>query len=91
MGRILVVNTLIASLLVYKLTVLPSPSKATMDTLKFNTVKYIWNGAKPKIAYDTLVLTKKEGGLGLCDLELKNKALKIAQNLNPRNFKCLAL
>ena len=37
-----------------------------------------WNGKKPKIALATLKLNKEDGGLGLVDLRLKDKAIKFS-------------
>ena len=75
-GKVQVVNTLIASLFVYKMMVLP--------TIPINIVKkvdnmirdFIWNKKKSKIAYDILQLPKKEGGLNLVNLQRRDKALK---------------
>ena len=77
-GKILIVNTLIASLFVYTLTVLPGLSHKLLQDIKVQIVNFLWNGAKPKIAYDTLTLAKKQGGLKLVDLGIKNASLKIS-------------
>ena len=38
--------------------------------------KYLWEGKRPKIAYDRLIRNYHQGGLKLADLESKNTALK---------------
>lgn len=48
------------------------------NELKDIIVKFVWDGRKPKIAYNKLILRYEQGGLKLCDLRTKNKAMKIA-------------
>ena len=76
-GKVLVVNTLISSLFVYKMSAIPSMTKQMYKVMKEEIQKFIWNGARPKIKYDYLIMKRKGGGLGLCDLEVKDKALKV--------------
>ena len=77
-GKVLIVNNLISSLFVYRMMVLPTMPADLAKKLKNLIVKFIWNNTRPKIAYDFLILPKQDGGLGLVDLELKNKAIKIS-------------
>ena len=75
-GKVQVVNTLIASLFVHKMMVLPTIPTRIVRNLENTIREFIWNGKKAKIAYKILQLPKKEGGLGLVDLQLKETALK---------------
>ena len=75
-GKIQVVNTLVASLLVYKMMVLPRIPERIVKNMDNIIRDFIWNGKKAKIAYDILQLPKKEGGLGLVDLKKRDTALK---------------
>ena len=76
MGKVQVVNTLVASLFVYKMMVLPLIPKNILKNID-NTIRdFIWNGKKSKIAYTTLQLPKQEGGMGLVNLSTKEVALK---------------
>ena len=75
-GKIQVVNTLVASLFVYKMMVLPSIPKNIIRQVENEIRNFIWNGKKAKIAFNILQLPKKEGGLNLVSLEKKEKALK---------------
>ena len=75
-GKILVVNTLVASLFVYKMSVLTGLKKAMMKEIKKLITEYIWNGATPKISYDMLTLEKHQGGLKLVDLIIKKQSIK---------------
>ena len=77
-GKILVVNTLIMSLFVYRMTALPFMMKSLEKQLKQEIISFIWNGARPKISYETLTQRKENGGMGLIDIGRKNKALKIS-------------
>ena len=75
-GKVQVVNSLIISLCVYKMMVLPHMPESQLKQIHEKIVHFIWKGAKPKIRYETLILDKAKGGLGLCDLVCKDKALK---------------
>ena len=75
-AKIQVVNTLIASLFVYKMMVLPQIPQSFVKKVNNLIREYIWNGRKSKIAYSILQLPKQEGGLGLVNLTNKDKALK---------------
>lgn len=76
MGRVLVVNSLCASLFVYKLTVLGTLPRKYLD--KFNAIikNFLWNGGRPKMNLAKLQNPKDLGGLKLINLEAKDKALK---------------
>lgn len=76
MGRVLLVNSLVGSRYVYKMTVLPSLDDSYIK--KFHTMirKFLWNDSKPKIALSTLQNDKTEGGLRLVNLFKKDLALK---------------
>ena len=75
-GKIQVVNTLIASLFVYKMMVLPMMPKNIVQNVQNQIRNFIWNGKKSKIALNILQLPKVEGGLNLVDLVKKETALK---------------
>ena len=70
------VNTLVASLFVYKMMVLPIIPKHIVKHIDNIVRNYIWNGKKSKIAYNILQNPKKEGGLNLINITKKDKALK---------------
>ena len=62
MGKILIINTLVASLFVHKMLVLPNISKAYVQKLESEFIKFLWNSRKPKIAMSILQLKKDLGG-----------------------------
>ena len=75
-GKILVINTLVVSLFVYKMTVLPSIPNQIVKKLEDQIQKFIWNNRKPKIALKILKANRDDGGAGLADIKLKDRALK---------------
>ena len=91
-GKIQVINSLVASLFVYKMTVIPSLPRIFLEKINRIYKKFLWGGTA-KIPSEILYLSKKEGGLGLVDLTVKDKALKISwiKNLDEdENFANLA-
>ena len=76
-GKVQVVNTLVASLFVYKMLVLPIIPKEIVKQMDNMIREFIWNGKKSKIAYINLQNSKKDGGLNLVNLDRKDKALKV--------------
>ncbi len=57
--------------------VLNSPTEEQFKEYKEVILDYIWNGKRPKISYDILIGKREQGGLKLCDLKMKDRALKI--------------
>ena len=78
MGKITVVNTLIGSLFVYKMSVLPNVSTTYIKKMEQKIVDYLWGRKRPKIPLRVLKMNKKDGGLRLVDLEHKQASLKIS-------------
>ena len=77
-GKVLIVNILIGSLFVYKMSVLPTISECYVTQLNKIINDFLWNGKRAKIALTTLQMEKHNGGLGLVNFALKDKALKVA-------------
>ena len=75
LGKVLIVNALIASLFVYKFQVIHYISEARYQKAEEMIEKFIWNDKKPKIKLNILMLSKENGGLGLVNLRLKHQAL----------------
>ena len=75
-GKVEVINTLVASLFVYRMTSLPAIPAYISE--KFNKMieEYIWNKAKPKIPLEVLQSLPEDGGLGLVDIVRKDMAIK---------------
>ena len=60
-GKILVINTLIAPLFVYKMTVLPPIPEKYCNVLNEMFNKFLWNSNHPKIKLEILQIPKKTG------------------------------
>ena len=75
MGRVLVVNTLVESLFVYRLTILPFVESEYFDNLHTLVTQFIWKNKRPKISQQVLVSPKKQGGLRLVNFNYKHVSL----------------
>ena len=76
-GKILIINTLVGSLFVYRVSVLGNIVQSQIK--KFNKLlrTFLWKGKKSKISLHTLQKAKESGGLHLVDLISKQEALKV--------------
>ena len=77
-GKIQIINTLVASLFVYKMTVLRTINTETVRKLETLMNSFIWNDKRPKIPLNVLQLRKQDGGLKLVNFQRKDQALKIS-------------
>ena len=77
-GKINIVNTLVGSLLVYRMTVLPNMPKEVLTELNCAISEFIWNGRRAKIPLKILQGSKRTGGLNLVNLQKREMALKIS-------------
>ena len=76
LGKVQVINTLISSLFVYKMMVLPLLPQNIIKNMDNVVRNFLWNGKKSKIAYRVLQNSKNQGGLNLMDLKRKDISLK---------------
>ena len=84
-GKVQVVNTLVSSLFVYKMMVLPVIPDKVVKQMNNIIREFLWNGKKAKIAYAILQNPKDQGGLNLVNLKNKDRALKVSW---PQIFFC---
>ena len=63
-GKVNVINTLCASLLVYKMQVLPNMPLSIVRQIENLFIEYLWGGGKPKIALHIMKGNKEDGGPG---------------------------
>ena len=75
-GKVNVINTLVASLYVYKMQVLPYMLPSQIKCIEDMCQRYLWNNHKPKIQLEILQTPKKAGGLGLVNMRRKEESLK---------------
>lgn len=71
-AKVTVFNTLISSLIQYMVMNAVTPPGVFTEVRKLASV-FIWEGKKPKVAYNTLIKPIQEGGLKLMDLESRVK------------------
>ena len=76
-GKITVIKTLVLSKIVHILTALPSPSKRLINQINKLFYNFLWGDKPDKIKRSVLKLKFLEGGLGMVDVELFDKALKL--------------
>ena len=76
LGKVQVINSLVASLFVYKMMVLPTVPNHIIKNIECKLREFLWNGKKAKISLKILQNPKHLGGLGLVNLLNKDKALK---------------
>ena len=74
-GKVTIINSMIASLLVHKMMVLETIPQEFVSKIETMISEFIWNGRKPKIPLRVLQLSKK-GGLNLVNILNRDKALK---------------
>ena len=77
-GKVLIINSLVGSLFVYKMSVLPAISTELVQSINKQIQNFIWNDKRPKIPLQTMQKSKEEGGLALVDLHKKDQAIKIS-------------
>ena len=76
-GKITVIKTLVLSKIVHILTSLPSPSKKLLNEINKIFYNFLWSDKPDKIKRSVIKLKFREGGLGMVDIELFDKALKL--------------
>lgn len=75
-GKVLIVNTLIASLFVYRMSVLPNVPYQLITQFETMIDNFLGNGRKCRIPLSLLKLPREEGGLQLVDLFKRQMSLK---------------
>ena len=74
-GRVLVINTLVESMFVYRFSVLSCIDQKIIDELQQRIWEFVWKGKRARIKLDILKCPKYQGGLRLVDLRQKHVAL----------------
>ena len=82
-GKILIINTLVASLFVYSMGVMANLSELQIGRISKMIHGFLWDGrSRGRISMYTLSRNKDEGGLRLVDIKAKQDALKIQSIFN---------
>ena len=77
LGRVIIVNTLMGSLFVYKMLVLASMSAFQLSEVCNVIQKFLWKGKQSRISMHTLTRKRNQGGVQLIDIARKQDAIKI--------------
>ena len=77
-GRVMIVNSLVSSLFVYKMLALRKIPEYVIGKYDKMISDFLWDGRRPKIAMKHLKSSKTSGGLKLSDLRKKDQALKVS-------------
>ena len=77
-GKVLVINTLMASQFVYKLMSLANMTREYVNRFENIVKNYLWGNGKPKISLATLQAKREQCGLRLVNIVAKQKTCKIA-------------
>lgn len=75
-GKVTVANSLLISLLQFPSAATFTPPQVFEEYRKIIS-EFVWNGKKPKVAYNTLILPISQGGLGLMDYPTRVKVSSI--------------
>lgn len=75
-GKVIVVNALVMSKLVYVMNVLDMPERVSKEVERMVS-EFLWGGKGVKIAREVLENEHEDGGLKLVNLEKKKKALRV--------------
>ena len=75
-GKIVVINTLVISQLVYCFSSMYTPDEIVFKKIDKIIKNYIWEGKPAKIKYEMLKQQQTKGGVKLCDIRAKNAAIK---------------
>ena len=78
MGKVMVINHLINSLMIHKLIALPTPTDQFFKEYKAKIMDFMWEGRPAKIRYEKIIQNYEKHRLKLIDIKVKEKALKIA-------------
>ena len=76
-GKVLVINSLVASLFSYRMNVIRKIPSSWFRKIKQIMLDFIWGG-RSKIPWRIMTANREDGGCGLVDLEQKEIALKIS-------------
>ena len=77
-GKIAILNTLVASLFIYKMFVLSSMSNTIVRKVEQIMSNFLWGGRKSKITLRILQNAKYCGGAGLTNIRTREKSIKVS-------------
>ena len=69
MGRMMIINTLVGSLFVYKMDVMPVIPQQKINPFHDVIIKYMWKNKRARIPFEVLNLPKNKEGIKLVNLQ----------------------
>ena len=76
-GKISIINALLSSQLIYRLSVLPTPQPDIMKSIDMTFYNYLWKDKPHKISKTVVTLPYDQGGIKMVDIYKKDQSLKI--------------
>ena len=70
-GKVTIINFLFLSQLIYRFTVLPTPSKSIIDKIDKILFNYLWENRPHKIAKDVVSNEYQSGGIKMLNIYIK--------------------
>ena len=77
-GKVSVINTLLASQLIYRLSVLPSPNQTIIKSIDRILFSYLWGNKPHRIAKNVIIGNRQKAGIKMISIEHKHTSIKIA-------------
>jgi len=77
-GKVVIIDTLFISQLVYLMSVLSTSPTQTMKQIDTQLYTFLWSNKTERIKRNMLENTKESGGVSMSDITLKDKGLKIS-------------
>ena len=75
-GKALIINSLLVSQLIYRLTVLPTPDENKLKSIDKTLFNFLWDSKPHRITKRNIYNFKGKGGLKMIDINLKNISVK---------------
>ena len=77
-GKISIINTVLISKLVFRLSCLPSPQSNTIETIESKLLDFLWSSKRHSISKQMITNSRNNFGLKFPSLVLKDRSLKLA-------------
>ena len=90
-GKVVIINAVLISQLVYIMSVLPTPPLEIFKQVDKRLYTFLWSNKTERVKRTILKNSKNVGGLGMPDITIKNTALKISWVKRMQNAKHLEI
>ena len=76
-GRILQIKQLVTSTLVYRFSLVPTPTQNMLNTIQKAFYRHVWDG-RQRLRHEMMIQPTSKGGFGMIDVHIQNKCLKFS-------------